>query len=83
LCMGYSAGGRWNILAPVPESVPDDHPVRSAVAYLTRLHNRRTWPAPSEVLARIVDDRRPRRAGRLQCSPGGGSDTRVPHGKPV
>ena len=54
----YSAGGRWNILAPVPDSVPDDHPVRSAVGYLKRLHNRRTWLAPSEVLARIVDDRR-------------------------
>ncbi|HEX6338260.1 MAG TPA: UvrD-helicase domain-containing protein [Jiangellaceae bacterium] len=54
----YSAGGRWNILAPVPDAVPDDHPVRSAVGYLKRLHNRRTWLAPSEVLARIVDDRR-------------------------
>jgi ATP-dependent exoDNAse (exonuclease V) beta subunit len=54
----YSAGGRWNILGPLPDSVPDDHPVRSAVVYLKRLHNRRTWLAPSEVLARIVDDRR-------------------------
>ncbi|HEX6325605.1 MAG TPA: UvrD-helicase domain-containing protein [Jiangellaceae bacterium] len=54
----YSAGGRWNILGPVPDSVPDDHPVRSAVGYLKRLHNRRTWLAPSEVLARLVDDRR-------------------------
>jgi ATP-dependent helicase/nuclease subunit A len=54
----YSAGGRWNILAPVPEPVPDDHPVRSAITYLKRLHNQRTWLAPSEVLARIVDDRR-------------------------
>jgi ATP-dependent exoDNAse (exonuclease V) beta subunit len=54
----YLAGGRWNLLAPVPDSVRDDHPVRSAVVYLKRLHNRRTWLAPSEVLARLVDDRR-------------------------
>jgi ATP-dependent exoDNAse (exonuclease V) beta subunit len=54
----YSARGRWNILAPAPEAVPDDHPVRAAVTYLKRLHNSRVWLAPSEVLARLVDDRR-------------------------
>ncbi|HSI93820.1 MAG TPA: UvrD-helicase domain-containing protein, partial [Jiangellaceae bacterium] len=54
----YRAGGRWNILAPVPDQIPEAHPVRAAVAYLKRLHNERTWLAPSEVLGRLVDDRR-------------------------
>ncbi len=54
----YDAGGRWNILAPVPDTVPAEHPVRAAVTYLRRLHNDRTWLAPSEVLARLVDDQR-------------------------
>nr|WP_275941617.1 PD-(D/E)XK nuclease family protein [Planosporangium mesophilum] len=54
----YQAGGRWNILAPQPEGLPDDHAVALAVGYLKRLHNRRTWLAPSEVLAQIAADRR-------------------------
>lgn len=54
----YRARGRWNILAPTPDDVPADHPVREAVTYLKRLHNDRTWLAPSEVLGRLVDDRR-------------------------
>src|SRR5690606_19462995 len=54
----YRARGRWNILAPIPDDVPADHPVREAVTYLKRLHNDRTWLAPSEVLGRLVDDRR-------------------------
>lgn len=54
----YAAGGRWNILAPVPDTVSAEHLVRDAVSYLRRLHNASTWLAPSEVLARLVDDRR-------------------------
>jgi ATP-dependent helicase/nuclease subunit A len=54
----YDAGGRWNILAPIPDTVPAEHPVRAAVTYLRGLHNDRTWLAPSEVLARLVDDQR-------------------------
>jgi ATP-dependent exoDNAse (exonuclease V) beta subunit len=54
----YESGGRWNILAPVPDTVPADHPVGVAVTYLRGLHNDRAWLAPSEVLARLVDDRR-------------------------
>ncbi|HEX6198112.1 MAG TPA: UvrD-helicase domain-containing protein [Jiangellaceae bacterium] len=54
----YQAGGRWNILAPIPDAVPQDHPVRDAVVWLKRLHNDRTWLTPSEVLGRIVADRR-------------------------
>ncbi len=54
----YEAGGRWNILAPIPDAVPAGHPVRAATTYLCKLHNDRTWLAPSEVLGRLVDDRR-------------------------
>ena len=52
------AGGRWNILAPLPDGVPAGHPVRDAVTYLRRLHNDRAWLAPSEVLGRLAADRR-------------------------
>jgi ATP-dependent helicase/nuclease subunit A len=38
--------------------VPAGHPVRDAVSYLRRLHNDRTWLAPSEVLGRLAVDRR-------------------------
>ena len=51
-------GGRWNILAPLPDTVPAGHPVRDAVTYLRRLHNDRAWLAPSEVLGRLAADRR-------------------------
>ncbi len=54
----YRAGGRWNIAAPDPDGVPDGHPVLDAVRYLRRLHRDRVWLAPSEVLARLVTDRR-------------------------
>jgi ATP-dependent helicase/nuclease subunit A len=54
----YQAGGRWNLLAPPPDAVPAGHPVAQAVAYLRRLHDDRTWLAPSEILTRLVDERR-------------------------
>jgi ATP-dependent helicase/nuclease subunit A len=54
----YRARGRWNILAPIPDEIPEAHPVRAAVTYLRRLHNQRTWLAPSEVLGQLVADRR-------------------------
>ena len=55
---GTTAGGRWNILAPLPEHVPAGHPVLDAVTYLRRLHNDRIWLAPSAVLGRLAGDRR-------------------------
>ena len=54
----HRAGGRWNITAPDPDGVPTDHPVLDAVRYLRRLHRDRVWLAPSEVLTRLVTDRR-------------------------
>ena len=50
--------GSWNLLAPAPAEVPDDHPVRAGMAYLRGLHDERSWLAPSEVLDKLVRDRR-------------------------
>jgi ATP-dependent exoDNAse (exonuclease V) beta subunit len=58
LWIWHRAGGRWNVLAPHPAGLSPDHPVAKAMAYLRHLHNDRTWLAPSEVLARLVNDRR-------------------------
>ncbi|OJF14219.1 UvrD-helicase domain-containing protein [Couchioplanes caeruleus] len=52
------AGGRVHLLAPAPTTLADDHPVGRAIAYLRRLHDDRAWLAPSEVLTRLIDDRR-------------------------
>jgi ATP-dependent helicase/nuclease subunit A len=52
------SGGRWNVTAPAPGTVAPSHPVAQAMAYLRRLHDDAAWLAPSEVLSRLVDDRR-------------------------
>jgi ATP-dependent exoDNAse (exonuclease V) beta subunit len=51
-------GGRWSITHAIPESVPAEHPVREGIAYLAELHRARTWTAPSELLERLVRERR-------------------------
>jgi ATP-dependent exoDNAse (exonuclease V) beta subunit len=50
--------GRWSYLADQPDSVPDDDPVRAGLEYLRALYDRRHWLSPSELLDRIVRDRR-------------------------
>ncbi|HEY2213805.1 MAG TPA: 3'-5' exonuclease, partial [Acidimicrobiales bacterium] len=50
--------GSWNYLADQPDSVPEDDPVRVGLAYLRGLHGQRSWTTPSELLGRIVTDRR-------------------------
>ncbi len=52
------AGGTWSILRPPPSELPAGHPVAEAVAWLRRLHYDSAWLSPSEVLGRIVDERR-------------------------
>ncbi len=52
------AHGSFNLLAPAPEDLALDHPVREAVAYLRSLFGERTWLVPSELLDRLVRDRR-------------------------
>ncbi|MFI5054113.1 MAG: UvrD-helicase domain-containing protein, partial [Acidimicrobiia bacterium] len=51
-------GGRWNHQAPLPESLPVDHPVGTAMRALAAWHEARLWLAPSELLDRIVRERR-------------------------
>ncbi len=50
--------GAWNFLAPRPEALPADHPVIEALDHLLALHDERHWRAPSELLDRLVRDRR-------------------------
>jgi ATP-dependent exoDNAse (exonuclease V) beta subunit len=50
--------GRWSYLADQPDDLPADDPVAAGLAYLRALYDERHWRAPSELLARIVHDRR-------------------------
>jgi ATP-dependent exoDNAse (exonuclease V) beta subunit len=52
------AGGAFSLLAPLPDSVADGHPVKDAMAYLRRLERRHLWMTPSELLDTLVRDRR-------------------------
>jgi ATP-dependent exoDNAse (exonuclease V) beta subunit len=51
-------GGRWDIRRPLPESLPDHHPVADAIRFLAELHEQRTWVTPSALLEAVVRDRR-------------------------
>ena len=51
-------GGRWNHRADLPEALPDDHPVGDAMRALGAWHDARLWLGPSELLDRIVRERR-------------------------
>ncbi len=50
--------GTWNHQAPVPDTVPAEHPVREGIEWLGALHGARTWLTPSEVLDRTLRERR-------------------------
>jgi ATP-dependent exoDNAse (exonuclease V) beta subunit len=51
-------GGRWDHQADLPESLPADHPVAVAIVALRGWHDMRLWSSPSELLDKIVRDRR-------------------------
>ena len=51
-------GGRWDHQAALPESLPPDHPVGDAMRTLAEWHDARYWSSPSELLDRIVRERR-------------------------
>jgi ATP-dependent exoDNAse (exonuclease V) beta subunit len=51
-------GGRWNHQLPLPESLPDGHPVGDAIACLRDWHAARAWLTSSELVERIVRERR-------------------------
>ncbi len=50
--------GRWDVRNPPPETLDDDHPVVGAMNFLRDVHEQRVWSAPSELLERIVRERR-------------------------
>ncbi len=50
--------GRWDHQAPLPDSLPVDHPVGRSLQVLAAWHDARQWLAPSELLDRIVRERR-------------------------
>ena len=51
-------GGRWDHQRPLPETLPADHPVADAMRALAEWHDARYWSSPSELLDRIVRERR-------------------------
>ncbi len=53
-----AAGGRWNYLAPRPESIAEDHPVSEAMGTLRGYHDLRWWLPVNELLERIVRELR-------------------------
>jgi ATP-dependent exoDNAse (exonuclease V) beta subunit len=50
--------GRWDHQHPLPESLPADHPVADGMRTLAQWHEARYWSSPSELLERIVRERR-------------------------
>jgi ATP-dependent exoDNAse (exonuclease V) beta subunit len=62
-------GGCWNIRAELPESLPVDHPVADALRALGSWHEARMWLGPSELLDRIVRERRVLEVGFAQGRP--------------
>ncbi|HEX5588052.1 MAG TPA: 3'-5' exonuclease, partial [Acidimicrobiia bacterium] len=50
--------GRWNHQAALPDSLPDGHPVGDAMLALAQWYDARLWLDASELLDRIVRERR-------------------------
>ena len=50
--------GSWNYMAARPILLPSDHPVGEAMAWLANLHAEVRWLRPSQVIERIVQQRR-------------------------
>ena len=51
-------GGRWDHQRPRPASAPDGDIVGEGLSWLGKLHRERLWLAPSQILERIVRERR-------------------------
>lgn len=50
--------GGWDHQAALPEDAPSDHPVAQGISWLREAHRQRQWLSPSQVLDRIMRDRR-------------------------
>ena len=50
--------GQWNYMAPLPKLLPEEHPVGEAMVWLANLHAEVRWLNPSQVIERIVRERR-------------------------
>ncbi|MCZ0732515.1 UvrD-helicase domain-containing protein [Mycolicibacterium iranicum] len=50
--------GGWDHQAALPEDAPDHHPVAQGISWLREMHRERQWLSPSQVLDRILRDRR-------------------------
>lgn len=50
--------GSWDHQAAIPEDAPVDHPVAQGIAWLSAIHRERQWLSPSQVLDRILRERR-------------------------
>ena len=50
--------GQWNYTAARPQHLPSDHPVGEAMAWLAEVHAEARWLNPSQILERIVQQRR-------------------------
>lgn len=51
-------GGGWNHQRTPPEDAPANHPVAQAMTWLSEQHRQRHWLAPSQMLERILRERR-------------------------
>ena len=50
--------GKWDYTARLPRNLEEDHPVGEAMTWMADLHSKIRWQSPSEVLERIVRERR-------------------------
>lgn len=50
--------GRWDHQGHLPDGAPVDHPVAAGLDWLGELHQERLWLSPSQVLERLIRDRR-------------------------
>ena len=52
------AGGSWDYRGTAPTALAPDHPVVTALAALRVLHEQRWWEGPSEIVERVIRERR-------------------------
>jgi ATP-dependent exoDNAse (exonuclease V) beta subunit len=62
-------GGGWDHQRPLPSSAPSGHIVAEGLLWLGDLHRERLWLSPSQILERIVRERRLMEVALLQDRP--------------